>query len=596
MTRIRRRLCSGFTVAGLLCVGFPGQRCLADVVFQADFSGPGNSRSGGPYDSVTTGGVLGELKSDAYTFTRVIGENPMASAGGYLSCSIVSNTSGSTLNAVKFSPNASSNSLNAMTSVIGDDRVLNGAIDFFFRSDRDITKFEFRPLDVDNRSAGGLRFNLLSSQMTGGVPSLKLEVQANADGLRSGGDTGALVSGLSAEGPFAMLAGTVYHLGLTFATDAEGTVTAKVWGQAGTNEIDLATAAPVATLTFGVNEAVVVNGLPTGDFYLGQFRYVNIPLTMRQEFDRFRIHNATPAVFGPLEATAGGEADTDSALVLQADFSGPGGGTGGKGDLVTVGGTAVLADAGAYSDASVSTNEPFLPYAGGYLSVLTTNNVAEGVYARAVITPASEASSLAAMSLVTNGQRILRGGLDFFFRADRTPSVAEEFRPIDSDNRGAGGLRLILASTSTASQMMLQILAPSGSSGIQIGGAGGAWGDGLTSYFIAPVQAGTLYHAGISFHADGDSGYVTAAVWLKEGAGAIDLRRDIPVCAATFGLSEATVTQGLTSGFFDIGKLRKQGTVPNRQDFDCLRVYRGTPAEFAGLPSPAPRGTLIGVR
>lgn len=71
MTRIRRRLCSGFTVAGLLCVGFPGQRCLADVVFQADFSGPGNSRSGGPYDSVTTGGVLGELKSDAYTFTRL---------------------------------------------------------------------------------------------------------------------------------------------------------------------------------------------------------------------------------------------------------------------------------------------------------------------------------------------------------------------------------------------------------------------------------------------------------------------------------------------------------------------------------------------
>jgi len=578
-------------IVGAMALCLPVCRVPAAIVFQADFSGPGNSKTGSPYDGVTTGGVLSELYSNAYTSTKLKGDNPMAADGGYLSCAISTNFTlpATSLNAARFTPNSAATSMDAMTSVTNGDRVINGGLDFFFRSDKNITKSELRAVDLDNRGKGGLRFVFASSSPGG----LILEVLSNDNGLLSGSEGGSTGKVLSVTGPFQMVSNTVYHLGLTFATDTEGTVTAKLWGQAGTNAIDLTTATPVATLTFGINEAVVTNGFVNGDFYLGQIRYENITPPMTQEFDQFRIYNSTPTSFGALQAPAAAWPDSKPAIVLQADFNGAGNGTGGANDIVALGGTAVLTDAGTYSDASVTDTQPFRLFSKGYLSILTTNNTAGGMYGRAVITPASAGNSLAAMNAVTNNQRGIRGGFDFFFRADKNinNAVNSEFRPIDSDNRNAGGLRLALYSY-TPTQMALELLAPVGSLGLFSGGEGGTPVTSFLYPFNGQLVSNTLYHVGVSFSSD-DAGNVTAATWLKEGTGAIDLRRELPAGAVTFGINESVVTNGFSAGVIDFGKLRQYGDTPSKQEFDTFRIYKDVPLIFSELPSVPPMGTVI---
>lgn len=593
MKKLNRKVTAVF-MAGAVALCLTACRASAEIVFQADFSGPGNSKTGSPYDGVTTGGILAQLYGNAYTSTKLQGDNPMAAEGGYLSSAISTNFTLplNPFNIARFTPHSAATSMDAMTSVTNGDRVINGGLDFFFRSNKSITKSELRAVDMDNKSKGGLRF-VFASSVSGG---LILEVLSNDNGLLTGGEGGAAVKALSVTGPFQMVSNTVYHLGLTFATDAAGTVTAKLWGQAGTNAIVFATATPVATLTFGINEAVVTNGFVTGDFYLSQIRYENITPPVTQDFDQFRIYNATPDAFGALQTPAAAWLDSKPAVVLQADFNGTGGGTGGADNIVTLGGTGALVDPGTYSDAVVTDAKPFREYSKGYLSVLTTNNTYNIMYGRAAITPASPANSLAAINVVTNNQRCLRGGFDFFFRADKNinNAAASEFRPIDCDNRSAGGLRLALYSYTPNTQMALEILAPVGSLGLFSGGEGGTPATSFIYGFGGQLFSNTIYHVGVSFSSD-DAGNVTAATWLKEGAGAIDLRRDMPAGAVTFGINEAVVTNGLSAGVVDFGKLRQVGDVPSTQEFDTFRIYRDTPLIFSELPSVPPMGTIISI-
>lgn len=181
-------------IAGAMALCLNAGRVSAAIVFQADFSGPGNSKTGSPYDGVTAGGVLAQLYSNAYTYTKLKGDNPLAAEGGYLSCSIGTNFTlpATSLNAAKFTPNSAATSMDAMTSVTNGDRVINGGLDFFFRADKNVAKAELRAVDLDNRSKGGLRFVFASSN--GG---LILEVLSNSNGLLAGGEGGATVANLS---------------------------------------------------------------------------------------------------------------------------------------------------------------------------------------------------------------------------------------------------------------------------------------------------------------------------------------------------------------------------------------------------------------
>jgi len=560
----------------------------ADIVFDGGFNGP-YSGTGGAYDRISNGGTC-SLASDVAgkVALRITKDDPMSGGGGYFSCAVTPSGSG-TYNTMTMTPLAASNSLNAMTSVSGitGDRLLNGGFDFFFRSSTSISNAELRALDSDNRGAGGLRFTF-GSMKSGTTRSLRLEMLSNANGLLSGSDTGTVASVLVCMGGYAMESNTVYHLGVTFATDDQGTVTAKIWGQEGAGAIDLATAVPVATLAFGIDENIVSNGFATGSFPFNQLRYENLPGPQTQEFDQLRIYNATPATFGALEDYAW--RDSKAETVLRADFRGEGGGTGGTNDIVSCGGTGTLVDYGTVSDATVLNEHPFRDRSSGYLSIWTTNNAVSAIHGHARFVPAAETNSLAAMSVVTNGQRILRGGLDFFFRCDHSITNSNEFRPIDNSNTSAGGLRLTLHSQ-TATTMQLEIIANAG--GLYSGGEGGTAVGSLPNDFAAALVSNTVYHVGVSF--DGDaSGNVEATVWLKQGTGEIDLRQEVPVALTKFGINESVVTNGLTPGVFDFGKLRNNGDVPSRQDFDSFRVYNDTPSVFTALPVPP--GTMILMR
>jgi len=558
---------------------------LAAVVFEAGFNGTGGG-TGGAFDLATAGGTCTlDSGTSGQVFSKCSKDKPMAGGGGYFNCVMIS-TNFSQLNTATFKPGSVSNSLDSMTAVVGGDRVLNGGFDFFFRADTELVNAEMRALDSDNRSKGGLRFTF-GSIASGPTRGLRLEMISNTDGLRSGSETGSASASLNVFGAFPMTSNTVYHIGLTFATDAEGTVTAKLWGQAGTGAIDLTTATPVATLTFGINESVVTNGFQTGDFIFSQLRPgpFNIAKPMTQDFDQFRLYNATPTSFGAL----GDFTWRDSApqTVLQADFRGDGNGTGGRSDIVALGGTGTLIDFGTFSDASVISTAPFRDRSSGYLSILSTTNSPNAVFGRAAITPASAATSLAAMNVVTNGQRLLRGGIDFFFRTDNSITNYNMFRPIDTDNRSTGGLRFILHSDA-ASMMMLEMIA--NANGFYTGKEGGALATSFAPTFLMPLVSNTVYHVGLGF--DGtDDGTVTVACWIKEGTGAIGLRTEMPLCVLTFGINEAVVTNGLTAGTFDFGKLRNDGNFPSRQDYDTLRIYRDTPVTFSALPVPPP-GTM----
>ena len=576
-------------VVGALAVCVTAGWCSASIIFEAGFNGSGNTTCAA-YTLVSVGGS-GTVYSDTTgrTTSQVSKDDPLSGGGGYLDCAINVKTSNvSYVNAVTFTPSSTEHSLGAMTPTVDGDRVINGGFDFFFRADTAISGAEMRALDSDNRSSNsGLRFTF-GSVVSGSTRGIRLEVISNTGGLLAGGEGGSACANVNVLGAFPMTSNTVYHLGLTFATDADGTVTAKIWAQDGAGAIDLTTASPIASLVFGIDENVVSNGFATGSFIFNQIRFENIPLPMRQDFDRFRIYDAAPAAFGALEDYAW--RDSSPQTVLQADFRGAGDGTGGVGDMVTFGGTGTLTDYGTVSDASVMKADPFRTRAGGYLSILTTNNVTSGVYGRAIISPSSDANSLAAMGTVTNGQRVLRGGLDFFFRSTTDLSTYNEFRPIDNDNRSAGGLRLILHVQSPF-LMELEILSNDG--GLYTDGEGGSATARVAADFSETMTSNTVYHAGISFDTT-DDGTVTTAVWMKQGTGAIDRRRDFPIGMLSFGINESVVTNGFIAGSFDFGKLRNTGVVPARQDYDTLRIYNDTPIEFSELPVP-PAGTLVRV-
>jgi hypothetical protein len=192
------------------------------------------------------------------------------------------------------------------------------------------------------------------------------------------------------------------------------------------------------------------------------------------------------------------------------------------------------------------------------------------------------------MTVVTNGHVLLRGGIDFFFRNYRDIEQSAEFRPFDTDNRGNGGLRLVLYN-SYSTKLRLEVIAST--DGLYEGGEGGALKTSFAYDFPGYVASSTIYHVGISFDST-DDGTVTASVWFKEGTGSINLREEFPVGSLTFGINEAVVTTGFTSGSFNFGKLSNLGEIPSMQDYDCFRIYNDTPVVFAELPVP-PSGTLI---
>src|ERR1035437_8586869 len=84
-------------------------------------------------------------------------------------------------------------------------------------------------------------------------------------------------------------------------------------------------------------------------------------------------------------------ATANAGVIFQADFKGPGGGTGGTNDLVTLGGTGTIQADGINTISFVTNANPFTPGGGNYLEVNKLSS--GGPYAPVLFTFASDTNS-----------------------------------------------------------------------------------------------------------------------------------------------------------------------------------------------------------
>ena len=89
-------------------------------------------------------------------------------------------------------------------------------------------------------------------------------------------------------------------------------------------------------------------------------------------------------------------AAADAGVIFQADFNGPGGGTGGSNDMVTVGGTGAIVADGVNVNAFITNTNPFTPGGGNYLETQRLTASGGGQYSPVLFTFASNSNSWAA--------------------------------------------------------------------------------------------------------------------------------------------------------------------------------------------------------
>lgn len=282
-----------------------------------------------------------------------------------------------------------------------------------------------------------------------------------------------------------------------------------------------------------------------------------------------------------------------AGVVFQADFNGPNGGTGGSGDMVSIGGTGMLSATTGVSNSVIST-KPFTAGSGSYLH----SEISVGAPLFLPLSSfgfASASNSFAAMQGADiNGNTTLNGGFDVFYRPNAIKAgEGGYFRPIDTVS-GAGGdhLRLIFNGTGSGN-LVLQLASMNGAAVSDFtslsGGAAFSTNESvwLTGGNIATV--GQIYHMGFTLSTDG-TGLITARMFLVNGTGAINTALS-PLAAATFRLNAAVIGSAFNDA--DRWTLREFSeynspnghTIAANFDMDRPRIYDSAPATFASLPT-----------
>ena len=187
------------------------------------------------------------------------------------------------------------------------------------------------------------------------------------------------------------------------------------------------------------------------------------------------------------------EAQAAVEAVFQADFNGSGAGTGGAGDLVTIGGTGAMLP-GAGTTAVLS--EPSMGD-GSFVRITAPG----GATPRVRFTPATAANSLASMWSKPGEHALLNGAIEFLFRSAEGMSATtpnQAFRPLDTWPLPAGGLRLVLHNIFN-NQIRIHIM--------------GAGGLSITREAIFNMLPNTVYRFGITFSTDAATRSEERRVW-----------------------------------------------------------------------------------
>jgi hypothetical protein len=284
--------------------------------------------------------------------------------------------------------------------------------------------------------------------------------------------------------------------------------------------------------------------------------------------------------------------------VFRVGFDSAGGTTNGSAITGVTGGTATIRDnGGADSTSGVVSDAPDLG-GGGFLRAVVPASTASPVGVApqgATFTPASPASSLAAMFGVVGGQASLNGGFDFFIRPNNNEINAtppgQQFRVLDHSAVGTGGLRIVLSGPSGSSDIRLETI--TAANGIVLPSSATTNNVSTLSNAAFQMTADNTYHLGVTYSTDA-AGTVTQKVFGIQGSGAIDTAATTVatglLATSTFNFDESIVTSttGFPTGAYDFGILQT-GNSARTQDFDEFRLYNTVPAEFAAnVPVPEP--------
>jgi hypothetical protein len=284
------------------------------------------------------------------------------------------------------------------------------------------------------------------------------------------------------------------------------------------------------------------------------------PLTKitKISIQRLKAGLSFAAMIAGLLLTAAG---ANAGVIFQADFNGPGAGTGGADNMVTLGGTGIVQADGTNTICSFTDANPFVPGGGNYLEV---NHLGGGgPFAPVLFTFDSAANTWPAWQGTnitdTNGNAdiTLNGAYDVFFRVDSSSSTNDmsAIRTIQQYvwSDGGNGLSVVL-NGQTGGYMILQIqnaafnlgVTPQAITNFTSSSGSIAYDpnyDAINMYFNSstPLTNGLPYHLAFTMNTDTNSGLVTVGIYLKQGTGAIDSKLD-QVGWASFNLLATNLT------------------------------------------------------
>lgn len=278
-----------------------------------------------------------------------------------------------------------------------------------------------------------------------------------------------------------------------------------------------------------------------------------------------------------------------AGTILEANFNGPGAGTGGASDVVKSGGTGALL---AYTSSIVVPaavpgmgQGNFLHVDGNGDGVTSPSN---GLAGGADITPAADANSFKAMNTVSAGSVALHGAFDFFLRNDH---IAGNLGTIlDFGSAAGGGIRLIVQQNNTSNSFRFRLYSYTGSAGGEgfLTGTGFA-GPNQNAIIDAPFTPaeGTIYHLAFTMSTDSGTGVSTMNLYMRADTQAISTSSSADrIGTLEFKIKGSNVTMGLPSGkfLFNIGGTTSPATPDREVSVDALRLYDSVPAVFPALP------------
>lgn len=314
---------------------------------------------------------------------------------------------------------------------------------------------------------------------------------------------------------------------------------------------------------------------------------------------------------------------TNAAIIFQADFNGPGAGTGGSNNVVSIGGTGHLLTGSAMNVAVTNLN-PFTSLSGNHLNFnavtfpnTSGSNGSPVTFLFSTISNSFRAWQGPNIAAADMNCVNLRGAFDCFFRKNSNTggSYGTLMRPIDLTARTSWGtpalgtnfLQVLLTGNGNNYAPTLTVAAPAAltnQDGSTINfitnmvsggfpGTGTSFTPSQRTILVFTAQDamtnGTIYHLGIAFETD-TNGVITFTTYRRVGTGPIDTKADVQgrvqfrLNADTYGPISDPGSNAFLFAQYCLNPMSFSAGSSFDMDYDTVRIYDSIPKVFEGLP------------